>query len=33
VPIRTKRVVSSDYLSDEDVLTRMYVLMQEALKR
>jgi len=33
VPIRTKKVVSSDYPSDEDVLTRMYALMQEVLKR
>ncbi|MDI6866179.1 formylmethanofuran dehydrogenase subunit B [Methanoculleus sp.] len=33
VPIRTRKVLSSDYLSDEEVLSRMYALMQEALKR
>jgi formylmethanofuran dehydrogenase subunit B len=30
VPIRTRRVLWSDYLSDEEVLSRMYALMQEA---
>lgn len=29
VPIRTRRVLSTDYLSDEEVLSRMYALMQE----
>ncbi|KLK87946.1 formylmethanofuran dehydrogenase [Methanoculleus sediminis] len=33
VPIRTRRVLSSDYLSDEEVLARMYALMQEARER
>jgi len=33
VPIRTRKVLSSDYLSDEEVLSRMYALMQEVLKR
>jgi formylmethanofuran dehydrogenase subunit B len=33
VPIRTRKVLSSDYLSDEEVLSRMYALMQEAPKR
>ncbi len=30
VPIRTRRVLSTDYPSDREVLSRMYALMQEA---
>jgi len=30
VPIRTRRVLSTGYPSDEEVLTRMYALMQGA---
>jgi len=33
VPIRTRKVLSTDYPSDREVLSRMYALMQEALER
>lgn len=33
VPIRTRKVLSTDYPSDREVLARMYALMQEALER
>ncbi|NLZ29172.1 MAG: formylmethanofuran dehydrogenase subunit B, partial [Methanomicrobiales archaeon] len=29
VPIRTRKIFSTDYPSDEEVLSRMYTLMQE----
>ena len=33
VPIRTRKVLSTDYPSDEEVLSRMYALMQEGRER
>jgi len=31
VPIRTRKVLSTDYPSDEEVLSRIYTLMREEL--
>ncbi|MCK9308306.1 MAG: formylmethanofuran dehydrogenase subunit B, partial [Methanoculleus sp.] len=33
VPIRTRKILSTDYPSDREILLRMYALMKEAQER